>query len=371
LSSVGGFRYRMLERQLDWQRLKMLQGVGMVCTTLIVVVLALAGAGVTALLAGQSIKYLPAIIDLLVVERWRPTWEFSWRHYRPAFVFGLNRIGSETVLKGRTMVEANWLVLLAGLPMLGFLNRAVSLSQITAGQFSTLVAQSIYPLLTRIEPGSPRFREASWLLLHGTAWVMIPIATLLGILAGPVVGTLFGDNWQESARLLPWTLVTMTVVALGQTAYSLLLASCRQAKCMVYDLARLAGVVIVLALWPLHHSLPTYLAHLAAVELLLIVGLYGWLIQAQATTPAAVASSLAAPVLGSAVAGLVVRFGMPEPQSASLWSVPAFLTGCVFGVTYLLLLRVLFPRSLVRLLAVAPLHRRLCQIMMLSPEAAA
>jgi O-antigen/teichoic acid export membrane protein len=185
------------------------------------------------------------------------------------------------------------------------------------------------------------------------------------------VGALFGGNWQESARILPWALAATTVTALGQTAYSLLLASCRQGKCMLYDLARLAGLMMVLALWPLHHSMNTYLASLTAVESVLVLQLYAWLIGAQAADVRGLSSALVAPLVAAAVGLVVTRTAIPEAGLISLWSVPAVVACGLFGLTYLLTLRVLFARPLARLLAVAPMQRQLRQLMLLSAEVVA
>lgn len=370
LSSVGGFRFRMLERSLDWRRLKVLQGMGMIGTVLTVIGLALAGAGVTALLVGQSIKYFPAIFDLLFVERWRPTWEFSWQRYRPAFRFGLNRIGSEAVLKGRTMLEANWLVFLTSLQTLGYLNRAVGLAQLLSLQFTTLIGQATYPVLARIEPGTPRFREAGWLMLHGTAWVIIPLATLLGLLSDVVVRALYGDRWAESAALLPWVLIAITITGLAQTASVLLLSSRQQGKCVAYDVLRLMGAVVVLALWPLHNNLTEYLASQAVMESLLILVLYTWLVQAQATTVRMLLSALIPPILASSLAGTASQAAVPVAADAPLYSLTVVGTVFVYCLTYLAVLRVLFPHALSQLVAVAPLRRQLSRLMMLSPRMA-
>ncbi len=259
LGSVGSYRYRMLERALDWQRYRLLQAIGIALALGSALALALCGAGVYALLIGPNMKYLPPMVDLLWVQRWRPTWEFSWARYRAAFLFGLNRVSFEFLTKGRAMLESNWLLVLVGLETLGFLNRAVGLTQLVTSQFTSLIAQSLYPVLTRIEPGTPKFRQASSLMARGIAWILVPAACLLGLLAAPAVRTLFGEKWLPSAEFLPLTLLVSCLTAFGQTGSLFLMASCRQRLCLYYDILRLVGMVAALGLWSLHPDLQFYL----------------------------------------------------------------------------------------------------------------
>ena len=52
LSTIGGYRYRALERALDWQRYRVLQSMGAVLAVASALALAFSGAGVYALLIG-------------------------------------------------------------------------------------------------------------------------------------------------------------------------------------------------------------------------------------------------------------------------------------------------------------------------------
>jgi len=63
------FRVRMLERDLDWRRLRSLQAVGFVAGGAASIALALTGAGVYALMLPVLIAPLPFIYDRFVVAR--------------------------------------------------------------------------------------------------------------------------------------------------------------------------------------------------------------------------------------------------------------------------------------------------------------
>jgi O-antigen/teichoic acid export membrane protein len=354
LSSVGGFRYVMLEKELDWKRYRVLQAIGLVFTTTTALGLAWCGAGVYALLLAPLGKYIPPAVDLFFVKKWRPSWEFSWQRYKPAFQFGFNRVGAGLVGKGRILIESNMLLLLIGFAFLGYLNRSIGLTQLIALQFATLVGQALYPVLSRIEPGTERFRRASGLVFRGIAWVIIPVSILLGILAVPVVNTLFGAKWMPSAELLPYALACGTVAGLGQAGYFVLLGNQGQRRCLYYDILRLGGLLLALCLWGVHGSLIHYLVVLAGCELLALGTLLFWLCLARAMRRVDIATALAPPLLVGVLGFLSVLWFVPGEMSFSLFSWSVLWTISVFGAVWLVVIRGCFGQKLAQLFDFVP-----------------
>ena len=364
LSSVGGFRYLMLEKELDWKRYRVLQAIGLVFTTTTALGLAWSGAGVYALLLAPLGKYIPPAVDLFFVKKWRPSWEFSWQRYRPAFQFGLNR-GSATLFgKARIFLEANALLLLVGLATLGYLNRSVGLTQLVAVQVAALVGQAIYPVLSRIEPGTERFRRASGLVFRGIAWVIIPVSILLGILAVPVVNTLFGAKWMPSAELLPYALACGTVAGLGQAGYFVLLGNQGQRRCLYYDILRLCWLVVALALWGLHGKLITYLLLIAGFELLALVILLVWLHGAQAMRVSDILTALLPPIIAGGL-GLVAVLGWGTAHiTDSLFACSTTAVATLYGVCCLVILRCFFARKLSQILDFIPMGATVSRLLL-------
>src|ERR1039458_10012771 len=103
------FRIKMIERDFDWKRLRLLHAIGLVLSFILAVAMALAGAGVYALLVPGMIVTLPFIFDLFVTMRWRPDWEWSWQEYRTTWHFGVTRIGSGLTLSGGQLLESGGL----------------------------------------------------------------------------------------------------------------------------------------------------------------------------------------------------------------------------------------------------------------------
>lgn len=366
LSSIGGFHYICLEQQLSWARYRTLQMIGIVFLTVTVLAMAWAGFGVLALLVGPNLKYIPPAVDLFLVQRFKPTWQFSWARYKSAFYFGMNRFASTAGVKGRAVIESNWLMQLIGLSTLGLMNRAVSFSQLINSELSTIVGQSLYPVLTRIEPGSARYREASTLLFQGMAWVLIPLAVLASILAHPIIVTLYGDQWTACVEFVPPLMFIGVLAAFGRIGYQLALAACAERRCLAYDVLRLILTIAALALWPFHQSLTVYLWTVGACEALCSAMLIAWLCASNAASAEKLLENGVPVLVGLAFASMTVIPMWDQIDGLRLFSPVTLGTSAAFIGTYLVILRVLYPVRMQRLVEVVPMSSHLSQILRVS-----
>lgn len=368
LSCVGGFRVKMLERTLDWRRLRVLSAFGLIGSATTAVALALAGAGVYALLISPYLKYLPFIVDLFVVARWRPDWTWSREKYRPAWRFGLNRTASMLVVKGRALLESNLLALLAGLAVLGYFGRAIGLARLACSQFSTIVLQSVYPVLTKLEPGSHEYRRASRVLLCGIGWTLIPATMLLGLLADPLVRLLYGERWLEVIPLLPWAMLLGVITAIAHCGYFLALANQQQRHCLRYDVWGVAGTAGSLGLLLVKHDIRIYLIGLIAVELVGLIALFCCMVRARAVDVSAIRNAIYQPVVGVALAFAVTEGLRGISQMSLEGPILLLVYGPVFSVVYLTSMRLFFARHFLELVGRMPAGRYVRRILFFRPE---
>ena len=80
-------RVKMLERALDWRRLRLLHAIGLLLCGALSVAMALGGWGVYALLVPTLAIPLVFGYDLWVRAGWRPVWTWSWQRFKPAWTF--------------------------------------------------------------------------------------------------------------------------------------------------------------------------------------------------------------------------------------------------------------------------------------------
>ena len=192
------FRVKMLEKNLNWGRLRSLQAIGLVLNASVAVLMAANGLGVYALILPGMLVPLPFVYDLFFVKKWKPNWKWSSKNYGPALRFGRTRILSEIATYGRPLLESAVFVRIYGFAGFGIFGRAVGLAQIVCFKFAFLLLQSLYPVLTRIEPKTPSYERACRLVLSSVSWIVIPLAVVCAILAEPLVLLIYGDNWLDA-----------------------------------------------------------------------------------------------------------------------------------------------------------------------------
>jgi teichuronic acid exporter len=346
-------RSRMLERALDWQRLRILQATGMVISAAVGLGLALAGLGVYALVVPSLTMALPFIYDLLYVQRWRPNWTWDAKAFRPARQYGLSRMASGVLTNGRLLLESSVLVHVVGFAAFGIYGRATGLAALTCLRLPALLTQTIYPVLTKIEPGTDAYRRTNGLVLRAIAWSVIPVAVLLSMVAGPVITTLYGVKWVAAIPLLPWALAASTATGTMQTVEVLMLANCQQARYLASEITICVGTLLAIWLF-LPHGTATYLIGITLAQIsCLILSLY-WLRGGKAITGRAIWQAFAPSLIASAMAlgaCLLLRQSLPAVRDMFVAQIGF---GAVFVMVWLLVLRLAFADPLKELTDAGP-----------------
>ena len=350
----GELRRKMLERALDWRRLRMLHALGLLFAALLSVGLAAMGAGVYALIVPAPLTVVPFVIELFLTG-WRPNFRWSWAAYRPSFRFGLLRSGSGFIATARPLAENAVLVATAGFALTGIYTRALGLATILVGKMASQLLFAIYPVLTKLEKGSMRGAQVARLLVRLVAGLMAPVAVVLIVLAEPVVALLYGERWLEVARFLPWIALIVFLGALNRTLNMLLLSNDRADLCMVTDTITFALTFCSLSLL-VYVDVMAYLASLSAALVIVFIILIG----------------MAARVVRVVARDLLLEVAGPVGLCAAVAALAVWLTGHVlaggaaaflilFALGYGIAFRLVLPSKLQELFAVVPggagLHR--------------
>jgi O-antigen/teichoic acid export membrane protein len=368
LAAPGGFRTKMLERAHDWRRLRSLHLAGIVAGNVLAISMAAGGAGMYALVIGPFLKYLPFLIDLFLIEHWRPTFQWSAGNYAAAWRFGLNRISSQSVQRGRKLLESGVMAHVVGLAALGVYGRAVGLAQLACLQLTAVAVQAVYPVLTRIKPGSDEYVRACHLVLRGAAWFVIPVGVALAAVSDPLVRSLYGDKWTEVIPILPWAMAVGVVAGVSHVVYNLVLGNLQQRTCLFYDIWGLTGTLLALGVLFATQNVLLYLAVQAAAESAGLSGLLWQLRRANAIRFDGIVLAMFQPVVAAAVA-LVAGVGLVGVLVSDVQGLTwAVIFAITFGAAYLGCLRLLFAASLGELLGQLPAGRGLVRILRLSPQ---
>ena len=351
------FRLKMLERGFAWKRLRTLHAIGIVLSLFLAIFMAWVGCGTYSLLIPGLSTALPFIYDLFIREGWRPNWQWSWERFKPAYLFGVGRMGSGLAYYGRQMLVSSVFTSALSFTALGLLNRSLGLAQMFCIQIAGQIVSSIYPILTRVDETAGQSARVGNLVVQTVAWMAIPTAGAFIISAAPLVMLVYGANWLEIIPLLPWAMAWGVAFSLFWAAYNLLVARNRQRQCFYADIANLAGTALALV-YALPHGIICYLQAIAAMQSAVFIIVTYWLTVAEGITfvgwfkPIATALA-AASIAAAATFGLFDLLGQTKTTSL----IPCLSASLLFCFLYLSVLRIGFTRQLHDWLNYVPLQR--------------
>lgn len=355
-------RARMLERRMNWQRLRSVEAVGILCGTALTIALALAGAGVYALLIPLFAMPTAFAVDLLLVEGWRPTFAWNRHRYHASRQFGMSRVASLTAVSGSNLLESTVMARVVGYATLGLFGRAIGMSTLFCQRVASLLMSAVYPLLARIDATSDAYRRVGGLLLRIVCWMTIPIAVGISVLRVDIVTVLYGQRWTSVIPFVPLAMAIGAITAAVQPAYGLLLVRQQAKQCFYADVWRLVGMGLALAVG-LPFGVRGYMTALVVVHVVSLAMVLAWLVRSQSITINGIAGGFV-PGLAAATVALLASEAL---RAAMLHDVAPVIRLVVyipfFAATYLAVLRVAFGTLLAELLAYLPRSQRVHKLL--------
>lgn len=349
-------RNAMLCARHDWARFRVLSLLGTILGLAAGIGLGFTGFGVVALAIQPAMYVLPAAVDLFW-SGFKPTWDFDRIYYRDVIKFGLNRFSAGSLSAIRGFVEQSLMAMHFSLATNGEYNRSVGLSNLLAGRFGPIAVGALYPILTRQESHSPKFRRNAARVLQGVAWSAIPAGAFLAIEAADIVTLFYGGGWSHVTYLLPPASAMVITGALNFTLSRLLLANESRRLSLMID-AILGFIGIGLAFLYLPRGPSYYLWTLSAAGIATFSCGLVFLIKAQALELKQTVLAVVPPLPSTTIASLCTL--TIEPALDTLF-LPLKVGGAAvcFGLVYLGVLLIFFNRSTVEMLNIFPgAHRR-------------
>lgn len=350
-------RMVMLQRRLEFRRLRMITTASLVLGTACTIGGAAAGYGARAMvLGGNVLASVPGIVDLLLVERWRP--EGRWfvlpevRRYRESFVFGLSRVGSYLLSASRGVISAALLPPTLGFGAVGLMNRAEGLFGMSAGRALGLVSETLYPVLPQLAGDEERLARAvrAYVLLMGT----LALAALgIFVVSGPTLSrVLYGVKWVAADPLLAPGAVIGCAAVLGGVGGQVLLAKGRLRDVVVLEaLSRVALVPAFVGVLLLDWDVTVFCwASAIPLSAVAVVSLRR---ASRVVPPGTIWGALPAPMVAAA-GGAVTALLASTATDGLATAMHAGLEVVAFTAAWLLILRGLFPATLLELLGLAP-----------------
>jgi O-antigen/teichoic acid export membrane protein len=364
----AALRQRMLQVTHEWRRFRSLIFVGSLLSSFVGILIALLGGGFWALAVQPVVLGLPAMLDLFTIAKWRPRLSWSWERYRTTASFGATRITSGLLRNGRETFEQSILAGTYQFAGLGIFTRAVGLGTLIAGRIGVVAVDSLYPVITRAEPRSVRFRRYAGLIMRGVCWTTIPSSVLLALFASDIVTLLYGPKWIEVIPLLPLAAIAVGFGTMAMAAQSLLLADGETRACLAVDVVSATlGVALAFALVPL--GLQIYLGALVMHGVALLGLSSHMLLRTGGIDGTNLLKAFLPPLLAVAAASGAVVAARLTIGSSTVMPLRFSSESALFTIVYLGMLRLTFPRALRELIEAAPANKFLSGLLVLAPSA--
>jgi PST family polysaccharide transporter len=202
LGGMGAVPLARLQRDFAQGRMFAADATNFVVSTVVTVVLALAGLGVVALVIGRVAAQLSSTTLLFLLARQR-------------LRFGWNRsVGVQALSFGGPLAAANllsWVLLTvdnaivghwSGAVALGFYVLAFNVSSWPMSVIGMATRSVALPGFVRAQDGSIGAAELLSKAVLPTSVVALPVGALLAVLAAPLIEVLYGERWLAAASAL-------------------------------------------------------------------------------------------------------------------------------------------------------------------------
>ena len=269
-AQIAGYSLR---RELDFRRLRILQGVSGAVNSLTMIGIAALGGGAYALIIANNVLPAAALaLDLLLLRKWRPGTKWwtrpDLRSYADAARFGFQNLGSSLLVRSRAGLEGLVLPAATGFAQIGIMNRGAALHGLTVARVEGIILETVYPLLPRAAGDDARFRRIATLYCQCILLTTACGTVFVGIMGPSLSRLLYGPRWIAADPFI-WP---AAIVGFGITACSLgvnvLLARGRlRATVILNGIGAAIGLpMIMIAVW--RHSLLPYMWALAVTQVL-------------------------------------------------------------------------------------------------------
>ncbi|ONI73525.1 hypothetical protein ALI144C_45265 [Actinosynnema sp. ALI-1.44] len=297
-------------------------------TTGVTVSLAATGHGAWSLAWGQITGNAVSSLVLFGLSRKWPRLGFDRKLARELVSFGLPLAGASLLMVAMWNVDKVFTGPLLGAVALGLYLQAFNLASWPVNVFSLVVRRVSLAAFARVQedPGERQavFAKMTMLLAIPT----LPVCTVLGLLALPVVTTLYGYPWAGSAVALQFLALLGVVRVASELAYDFLVALGRSRTTLWLQAGWLVALLVFLPVGAMFGGIEGVgIAH-AGVAVVLVLPAYATAVARTGISIRALAAPLVRPVLGTVcmVAVILVVRWFTEPSLLQL------LLGGVLGL---------------------------------------
>ena len=211
-----------LTRSLDFKINGIAQVGGTVCFGLISIPMVLMGFGVWSLVWGTLGSRLFIIVTIWLVVPWRPSFEFSSRHFKELFGFGAYTLGTTIMSSICLNVDIFIIGRYLGSTSLGLYLAALNLSTLPVRKVASTIRSVTFPSFSRVQDDDEMIRRVHLKNISYISLVSFPLLAGLSVVSHDFIRVVYGQKWIGAAvplQFLCWAGLLRTITISFGTIY--------------------------------------------------------------------------------------------------------------------------------------------------------
>lgn len=230
LISAFGNQYRiMLQKELRFHILSIIEIVAALGTFGISVALAMAGYGVYSLVFGfLSGSLISNFLTVAVgIKQHRPSLVYDHGVIKEFINFGLFQMGEKTITYFNGQFDVLLIGKLLGSEILGIYSIAKNLSMKPAAILNPVITKVAFPIMAKVQHDDRHLKSIYLRTINYLSSLNFPIYLAIVIFAKPIIMLLAGEKWHEAVPVLQILSLYFLVRSTGNPVGTLLLAKGR------------------------------------------------------------------------------------------------------------------------------------------------
>lgn len=192
LTNIGVIYF---QKELEFSKQFIYRASGTLADFVVAVSAALILKSVWALVFGLLAGNLVRLIVSYFIHPYRPHFKLDLAKTKELFGFGRWILGSSILMFLITQGDDIFVGKLLGITLLGFYQMAYRISNAPATEISHVISQVTFPAYSKLQDNLPGLREGYLKTLQLTAFISIPLAAGIFILAPEFTAIFLGDKW--------------------------------------------------------------------------------------------------------------------------------------------------------------------------------
>lgn len=233
---------------IDFKSIAKSNVIGMITGGLCGVIAAINGYGVWALVIQMLIGSFASSVSLWLLSNWTPSIAFSKKSFKSLFGYGSKLLIAGLYAQALNNVYNICLGKLYPTATLGYYTRAKSFADISAGTIVSVLQQATFPILTTVQHDKEKLVSIFRRMIRMSAFLIIPIMTLIALLAKPIVILLLTEKWNAVIPLLQWIVFARIFLPMSSVNLNLLNAIGRSDLYLKVDLFKLPMTVLAMVI---------------------------------------------------------------------------------------------------------------------------